>query len=155
MRIALFQPDIAANTGTIIRLGACMGVAVDIIEPCGFPYGDAAMRRAGLDYMPKAQVTRHDSWQAFRVTLQGRIILASTKAQTPYTSFAFRPDDTLLMGQETAGVPDAVHAAADAAVLIPMQGSTRSLNVALAAGMILGEMLRQTRWNTGEGRSTS
>jgi tRNA (cytidine/uridine-2'-O-)-methyltransferase len=105
--------------------------------------------------MPKAQVTRHDSWQAFRVTLQGRIILASTKAQTPYTSFAFRPDDTLLMGQETAGVPDAVHAAADAAVLIPMQGSTRSLNVALAAGMILGEMLRQTRWNTGEGRSTS
>lgn len=155
MRIALFQPDIAANTGTIIRLGACMGVAVDIIEPCGFPYGDAAMRRAGLDYMPKAQVTRHDSWQAFRVTLQGRIILASTKAQTPYTSFAFRPDDTLLMGQETAGVPDAVHAAADAAVLIPMQGSTRSLNVALAAGMILGEMLRQTQWNTGEGRSTS
>lgn len=155
MRIALFQPDIAANTGTIIRLGACMGVAVDIIEPCGFPYGDAAMRRAGLDYMPKAQVTRHDSWQAFRVTLQGRMILASTKAQTPYTSFAFRPDDTLLMGQETAGVPDAVHAAADAAVLIPMQGSTRSLNVALAAGMILGEMLRQTRWNTGEGRSTS
>ena len=152
MRIALYQPDIAANTGTIIRLGACMGVAVDIIEPCGFPYGDAAMRRAGLDYMPKAQVTRHDSWQAFRVTLQGRIILASTKAQTPYTSFAFRPDDTLLMGQETAGVPDAGHAAADAAVLIPMQGSTRSLNVALAAGMILGEMLRQTRWNTGEGR---
>jgi tRNA (cytidine/uridine-2'-O-)-methyltransferase len=155
MRIALYQPDIAANTGTIIRLGACMGVAVDIIEPCGFPYGDAAMRRAGLDYMPKAQVTRHDSWQAFRVMLQGRMILASTKAQTPYTSFAFRPDDTLLMGQETAGVPDAVHAAADAAVLIPMQGSTRSLNVALAAGMILGEMLRQTRWNTGEGRSTS
>lgn len=155
MRIALYKPDLAANTGTIIRLGACMGVAVDIIEPCGFPYGDAAMRRAGLDYMPKAQVTRHDSWQAFRVTLQGRMILASTKAQTPYTSFAFRPDDTLLMGQETAGVPDAVHAAADAAVLIPMQGSTRSLNVALAAGMILGEMLRQTRWNTGEGRSTS
>jgi len=152
MRIALYQPDIAANTGTIIRLGACMGVAVDIIEPCGFPYGDAAMRRAGLDYMPKAQVTRHDSWQAFRVTIQGRIILASTKAHTPYTGFAFRPDDTLLMGQETAGVPDAVHAAADAAVLIPMQASTRSLNVALAAGMILGEMLRQTRWNTGEGR---
>lgn len=152
MRIALYQPDIAANTGTIIRLGASMGVAVDIIEPCGFPYGDAAMRRAGLDYMPKAQVTRHDSWQAFRVTIQGRIILASTKAHTPYTGFAFRPDDTLLMGQETAGVPDAVHAAADAAVLIPMQASTRSLNVALAAGMILGEMLRQTRWNTGEGR---
>jgi tRNA (cytidine/uridine-2'-O-)-methyltransferase len=152
MRIALYQPDIAANTGTIIRLGACMGVAVDIIEPCGFPYGDAAMRRAGLDYMPKAQVTRHDSWQAFRVTIQGRMILASTKAHTPYTGFAFRPDDTLLMGQETAGVPDAVHAAADAAVLIPMQASTRSLNVALAAGMILGEMLRQTRWNTGEGR---
>lgn len=152
MRIALYQPDIAANTGTIIRLGASMGVAVDIIEPYGFPYGDAAMRRAGLDYMPKAQVTRHDSWQAFRVTIQGRIILASTKAHTPYTGFAFRPDDTLLMGQETAGVPDAVHAAADAAVLIPMQASTRSLNVALAAGMILGEMLRQTRWNTGEGR---
>lgn len=155
MRIALYQPDIAANTGTIIRLGACMAVAVDIIEPCGFPYGDSAMRRAGLDYIPRAMVARHASWQAFRNTVQGRIILATTKAQTPYTSFAFRPDDTLLMGQETAGVPEAVHAATDAAVLIPMEPSTRSLNVALAAGMILGEMLRQTRWNTGQGRQTS
>lgn len=132
-----------------------MGVAIDIIEPCGFPYGDAAMRRAGLDYLPKALVTRHDSWQAFRSTHEGRIILATTKAQMPYTDFAFRSHDTLLMGQETAGVPDEVHAAADATVLIPMEASTRSLNVALAAGMILGEMLRQTRWNTGEGRSTS
>ncbi|MBU6156370.1 MAG: tRNA (cytidine(34)-2'-O)-methyltransferase [Alphaproteobacteria bacterium] len=155
MRIALYQPDIAANTGTIIRLGACMAVAVDIIEPCGFPYGDSAMRRAGLDYIPRAMVARHASWQAFRNTVQGRIILATTKAQTPYTGFAFRPDDTLLMGQETAGVPEAVHAATDAAVLIPMEPSTRSLNVALAAGMILGEMLRQTRWNTGQGRQTS
>lgn len=132
-----------------------MAVAVDIIEPCGFPYGDGAMRRAGLDYIPKATVRRHDSWQAFRATHEGRIILATTKAHVPYTSFAFRPDDTLLMGQETAGVPDAVHAAADAAVLIPMEASTRSLNVALAAGMILGEMLRQTRWNPGEGRQNS
>lgn len=155
MRIALYQPDIAANTGTIIRLGACMAVAVDIIEPCGFPYGDSAMRRAGLDYIPRAMVARHASWQAFRNTVQGRIILATTKAQTPYTGFAFRPDDTLLMGQETAGVPEAVLAATDAAVLIPMEPSTRSLNVALAAGMILGEMLRQTRWNTGQGRQTS
>lgn len=132
-----------------------MAVAVDIIEPCGFPYGDSAMRRAGLDYIPRAMVARHASWQAFRNTVQGRIILATTKAQTPYTGFAFRPDDTLLMGQETAGVPEAVHAATDAAVLIPMEPSTRSLNVALAAGMILGEMLRQTRWNTGQGRQTS
>lgn len=132
-----------------------MAVAVDIIEPCGFPYGDSAMRRAGLDYIPRAMVARHASWQAFRNTVQGRIILATTKAQTPYTSFAFRPDDTLLMGQETAGVPEAVLAATDAAVLIPMEPSTRSLNVALAAGMILGEMLRQTRWNTGQGRQTS
>ncbi len=155
MRIALYQPDIAANTGTIIRLGACMAVAVDIIEPCGFPYGDSAMRRAGMDYIPKALVTRHASWQAFRNTLQGRLILATTKAETPYTGFAFRPDDTLLMGQETAGVPEEVHAAADGAVLIPIEPSTRSLNVALATGMILGEMLRQTRWNNGEGRTTS
>lgn len=132
-----------------------MAVAIDIIEPCGFPYGDAAMRRAGLDYIPKALVTRHDSWQAFRSTRVGRVILATTKAHVPYTGFAFRRDDTLLMGQESAGVPDAVHAAAEAAVLIPMEASTRSLNVALAAGMILGEMLRQTRWNSGEGKQTS
>jgi len=132
-----------------------MAVAVDIIEPCGFPYGDSAMRRAGMDYIPKALVTRHATWQAFRNTVHGRLILATTKADTPYTSFAFRPDDTLLMGQETAGVPEAVHAATDAAVLIPMEPSTRSLNVALATGMILGEMLRQTRWNKGEGRTAS
>lgn len=146
MRIALYQPDIAANTGTIIRLGACMGVAVEIIEPCGFPFGDAAMRRAGMDYLPKANVTRHASWEAFRPSAPGRIILASTRATSLYTDWNYRQDDTLLLGSETAGVPPEVAAVADGAVTITMEPQMRSLNVALAAAMILGEMLRQTRW---------
>lgn len=130
-----------------------MGVAIDIIEPCGFPFGDSAMRRAGLDYLPKAAVLRHASWQAFRAAVPGRIILATTRAEVSYTACEFRPDDTLLMGQESAGVPAHVHDAADGAVSIPMDPSTRSLNVAVAAGMILGEMLRQTRWNARKGRN--
>lgn len=146
MRIALYQPDIAANTGTIIRLGACMGVAVEIIEPCGFPFGDAAMRRAGMDYLPKATVTRHASWESFRPLVSGRIILASTRATSLYTDWHYRQDDTLLLGSETAGVPPEVAAVADGAVTIAMEPQMRSLNVALAAAMILGEMLRQTRW---------
>jgi tRNA (cytidine/uridine-2'-O-)-methyltransferase len=144
MRLALFEPDIAANTGTIIRLGACMGVAVDIIEPCGFPFGDAAMKRAGLDYLPRATVVRHASWRAFRGKLQGRLILATTKAATAYTGLAFHPDDTLLFGRESAGVTDEVATAADAHIRVPMAEGLRSLNVAVTAGMILGEALRQT-----------
>lgn len=145
MRIALFQPDIAANTGTIIRLGACMGVAVDIIEPCGFPFGDASLKRAGLDYLPRASLTRHASWEAFRGKLEGRLILATTKATLPYTRFAFQDRDTLVFGRESAGVTDEVAAAADAHIRVPMAEGMRSLNVAVAAGMILGEALRQTR----------
>jgi len=144
MRIALFEPDIAANTGTIIRLGACMGVAVDIIEPCGFPFGDASLRRAGLDYLERANVMRHDSWEAFRNAVVGRLILATTKATQAHTAFAYRPDDTLLFGRESAGVTDKVARAADAKVRIVMVDGMRSLNVAVAAGMILGEALRQT-----------
>ncbi len=144
MRIALFEPDIAANAGTIIRLGACMGVAIDIIEPCGFPFGDAALRRAGLDYLPRAAVTRHESWQAFLAKRTGRLVLATTKADQRYTEFRYRPDDTLLFGRETAGVTAEVAAAADARVTIPMAEGMRSLNVAVSAGMILGEALRQS-----------
>lgn len=144
MRIALFEPDIAANTGTIIRLGACMGVAIDIIEPCGFPFGDASLKRAGLDYLPRASLDRHDSWASFRGKLRGRLVVATTKARMPYTAFVFAPDDTLLFGRESAGVTDEVVSAAGALVRIPMEEGMRSLNVAVTAGMILGEALRQT-----------
>jgi len=144
MRIALFEPDIAANTGTIIRLGACMGIAIDIIEPCGFPFGDASLKRAGLDYLPRASLDRHASWATFRGKLRGRLIVATTKARLPYTDFAFEPGDTLLFGRESAGVTDEVVNAADALIRIPMADGMRSLNVAVTAGMILGEALRQT-----------
>ncbi len=144
MRIALFEPDIAANTGTIIRLGACMNVAIDIIEPCGFPFGDASLKRAGLDYLPRALVTRHASWAAFEAARQGRLVLATTKASKPYTAVSYRPDDTLLFGRESAGVTDEVMVSTDVRIRIPMAEDMRSLNVAVAAAMILGEALRQT-----------
>lgn len=144
MRIALFEPDIAANTGTIIRLGACMGVAIDIIEPCGFPFGDASLKRAGMDYLPRARLDRHASWTAFRGKLQGRLIVATTKAAVAYTDFAFESADTLLFGRESAGVTDEVVKAADGLVRVPMAEGLRALNVAVTAGMILGEALRQT-----------
>lgn len=144
MRIALFEPDIAANTGTIIRLGACLNVAIDIIEPCGFPFGDASLKRAGLDYLPRASVTRHASWNAFREHTNGRLILATTKAAQAYTALAYRSGDILLFGRESAGVTAEVAATADEAVRIPLADGMRSLNVAVAAAMILGEALRQT-----------
>ena len=144
MRIALYQPDIAANTGTIIRLGACMNVPIDIIEPCGFPFGDAALKRAGLDYITKASVVRHQSWHAFRQSVPARLILASTKASVPYSEYVYAAADTLIFGRESAGVPDEVVNACDARVRIPMANTTRSLNVAVACAMILGEALRQT-----------
>jgi len=145
MRLALFEPDIPPNVGTLIRLGACLGVPIDVIEPCGFPYGDRAMRRAGLDYIELANVTRHRSWAAFlEARKAGRLILLSTKAPLPFTSFAFQTDDTLLLGRESAGAPDHVHAAADARLIVPMQPGRRSLNVAVAAAMVLSEALRQT-----------
>ncbi len=144
MRIALFQPDIAANTGTIIRLGACMNVGIDIIEPCGFPFGDASLKRAGLDYLPRANIIRHASWGAFREQTQGRLLLATTKALNAYTAIDYRPDDTLLFGRESAGVTAEVAAQAHETVRIPLADGMRSLNVAVAAAMILGEALRQT-----------
>ena len=145
MRLALYEPDIAPNAGAMMRLCACLGVAMDIIEPCGFVLTDRKLRRAGMDYLDHVDMTCHDSWGAYsRDRSDGRLILLTTRGDTPYAAFRFRLDDTLMVGRETAGVPGAVHAAADARVCIPMVPGTRSLNVALAAAMVLGEALRQT-----------
>ena len=146
-RLGLYQPDIPQNTGTMLRLAACLGVAVDIVEPAGFDVSDRNLRRAGLDYLERATIARHASFRAFkawRAGSGGRLVLATTKGATAYTDFAFRPDDIVLMGRESAGVPEEVHAAADARVVVPMRPGLRSLNVAVAAAMILGEALRQT-----------
>lgn len=148
MRLALFQPDIPQNTGTLIRLGACMDVPVDIIEPCGFPFSIKALRRSGMDYLDQAALTHHRDWAAFLADparAQGRLVLCSTKAAIPYTDFEFSAGDTLLLGRESAGVPNDVHDAADSRLVIPMAAGPRSLNVAIAAAMVLGEALRQTR----------
>jgi len=142
MRLALYQPDIAQNAASLIRLGACLGVAVDIIEPCGFLFTDKGFRRAGMDYLELASVTRHASWQAFQPA--GRLILLTTKATAAYTEFAFAPDDVILLGRESAGVPQDVHDAADARLRILLRDGLRSINVAQAAAMVLGEALRQT-----------
>lgn len=146
MRLALYQPDIPQNAGTLLRLGACLGVAVDIIEPCGFLFSDKGLRRAGMDYLAAADYRRHRSWDAFRAAhTTGRLVLLTSKASSPYTDFAFAPDDTIVLGRESAGVPDSVHAAADARLRIPLKPGLRSLNVALAGAMAVGEALRQTR----------
>lgn len=145
MNLALYQPDIAQNAATLIRLGACLGVAVDVIEPCGFVFSDRNFRRAGMDYLEQAALTRHASWDAFLKNRRpGRLVLLTTKSNEPYSAFLFRPDDTLLLGRESAGVPDEVHATADARLCIPLRDGLRSLNVALAGAMVLGEALRQT-----------
>ena len=153
MRLALFEPDIPQNTGSLLRLGACLGVGVDIIEPCGFLLTDKGLKRAGMDYLDLAEMRRHTSWARFQADRgspareggpKGRLILLTTKGPQPYTGFAFAPDDTLLLGRESAGVPEAVHAAADARLLIPMRSGARALNVTQAAAMVLGEALRQT-----------
>lgn len=142
-RLALYQPDIPQNAGTLMRLGACTGVGLDIIEPCGFILDDRRMKRSVMDYADHADVTRHVSWGAFLEQRRGRLVLLTTRGAVPYTQVTYRPDDVLLLGRESAGVPDAVHGAADLRVLIPMQAGTRSLNVAIAAAMVLGEVLRQ------------
>ena len=144
MRIALFQPDIAGNVGTVLRLAACMGVGVDLIEPMGFPWSDRALARAGMDYAAAAQVTRHVDWDAFVATTRGRLVLATTSGAVPYTQATYAADDVLLFGSESAGVPADVHARADLRVVVPMRGGMRSLNVAVSCAMILGEALRQT-----------
>lgn len=145
MRLALFQPDIAQNTGTMLRLAACFGLAVDVIEPCGFAFDERRFRRAGMDYLDRVHLRRHSSWAAFTRDRQpGRLVLLTTRGEIAHTAFAFRPDDTLMVGQEGAGVPQTVHEAADARVRVPMAEGLRSLNVALAAAVVLGEALRQT-----------
>jgi tRNA (cytidine/uridine-2'-O-)-methyltransferase len=144
MRIALYQPEIPGNVGAILRLCACLGAAVDIIEPTGFIFSDARLKRAGMDYIDHVSLTRHADWDSFRAMTQGRVLLLSSKAQTRLPDFAFAPDDILLMGQESAGVPPEVRDACDAAIRIPLNPAVRSLNVAVAAGIALAEALRQT-----------
>lgn len=144
MRIALFEPDIAGNVGTIVRTATCFGTPVDLIEPMGFPWSDRAFRRSAMDYAGSAQVTRHPDWQAFNAARHGRLILATTRGAVDLWAARFEPDDVLLFGSESAGVPDHVHAAADLAVRIPLQPGFRSLNVAVSAGIMLAESLRQT-----------
>jgi tRNA (cytidine/uridine-2'-O-)-methyltransferase len=148
MRIALFQPDIPQNAGTILRLCACLGVEAHIIEPAGFPVTDRAFRRAGMDYLDHVSVVRHDSWNAFdawRRRERARLLVFTTRAPTCYLDHGFRTGDVLLFGRETSGVPDDVHAAADARLVIPMQPGLRSLNVAMTCALALGEALRQTK----------
>lgn len=150
MRLALFQPDIPQNTGTLLRLGACLDLPLDIIEPCGFIFNEKAMKRAGMDYLGMASYKRHNSWEDFlnyrkeHPEKYGRIILLTTHATTAYTDFKFLPNDIILMGRESAGVPEAVHQLADSRLLIPMNQNARSINVAISAVMVIGEALRQT-----------
>ncbi|PYE87112.1 tRNA (cytidine/uridine-2'-O-)-methyltransferase [Phyllobacterium leguminum] len=146
LRIALYQPDIPGNTGTILRMAACLGIGVDIIEPAGFDISDRALRRAGMDYLEQAALTRHLDWAAFEAWRKRegrRLVLFSTKGAEPYTRFTFNPGDVLLFGRESSGVPDHVHEGADARLLIPMVETARSLNLALTAAMAAGEAMRQ------------
>ena len=145
MRLALHQPDQAGNVGTILRLAACLGVPVDMIEPCGFPFSDRALKRAGMDYAEMAAVTRHSGWEAFEAALPGRLVLFTTAGVLPLPEARFEAGDTLLLGSESRGVPEAVHARAELRVRIPQVPGTRSLNLAVAAGIGLAEALRQTR----------
>jgi tRNA (cytidine/uridine-2'-O-)-methyltransferase len=151
MQIALFQPDIPPNTGTILRLCACLEVAAHIIEPAGFAVSDRAFRRAGMDYLDEVNLTRHASWEQFKEWRAGagcRLLLFSTKGAISYLDFRYRASDVLLFGRETTGVPEAVAASADARLKIPIKPALRSLNVAMAAAMAVGEALRQTRYTT-------
>lgn len=145
MRLALFEPDIPQNAGTLLRLGACLGLPVDVIEPCGFVWSDAKFKRAGMDYLDRAALTRWKSWDHYRAGRPaGRLVLLTTQGERDYTGFAFHAGDALMVGRESAGVPDFVQAAADARLRIPMRAPARSLNVAIAAAMVAGEALRQT-----------
>jgi tRNA (cytidine/uridine-2'-O-)-methyltransferase len=150
MRLALYEPDIPQNTGAVLRLAACFGIAVDLIEPMGFVWDDRRLRRAGMDYLEGVDWTRHRSWDAFLAARKpdpqasGRLVLLTTRASVGHVGFMFRPDDTLILGRESAGAPERVHQAADAAVRINLRPGMRSLNVAIAAAIVLGEALRQT-----------
>ncbi len=150
IRFVLYQPDIPQNTGTILRLAACWGLGVDVIEPSGFVWDDRRLRRSGMDYLDRVTILRHASWEAYvegrRISgpqAGGRLILLTTKATQPYQEFSYRPNDSLVLGQESAGVPEFVHQAADERVRIPLRPGLRSLNVALAAAIVSGEAMRQ------------
>jgi tRNA (cytidine/uridine-2'-O-)-methyltransferase len=145
MRLALYEPDIAGNVGTIMRTCACFGIGLDLIEPMGFPWGDRALRRAGMDYAAAGDIVRHVDWRSFEAHITGRLVLATTRGAVDLWSARFDPDDVLLFGSEGAGVPDHVHARADLAVRIPLRPGLRSLNVAVSAGIMLAEALRQTQ----------
>jgi tRNA (cytidine/uridine-2'-O-)-methyltransferase len=148
VRLALYEPDIPQNAGSLMRLGACLGVGIDIIEPCGFLLSDRNFRRAGMDYLKSADICRHPSWAQFRQGFSapgsGRLVLLTTRGDMAYSDFSFAAGDTLLVGRESAGVPQQVHDAAQARLVIPLRPGLRSLNVAQAAAMVLGEALRQT-----------
>lgn len=143
IRLALYQPDIPQNLGNLLRLAACMNIGVDVIEPCGFPFDDRRLKRAGMDYLDRVSLTRHRSWAAFQAQRHGRLLLLTTAGERAYTAFDFRLGDLLMVGRESAGVPSDIHQAADARLLIPMVPSLRSINVASAAAMVVGEALRQ------------
>ncbi len=150
MRLALHQPDIPQNAGTLLRLAACLGVPVDLILPAGFDASDRAFRRAALDYLEHVDLARHESWEAFSSAVRSqtpspRLVLLTSKATTDYLDFAFAPDDILMLGRESAGVPDHVHAAVDARIKIAIRPELRSLNVAVAGAIVLGEALRQVQ----------
>ena len=145
MRIALFEPEIAGNVGAVLRLGACLGVGVDLIEPLGFAWDDRRVRRTAMDYIDHVDVTRHQGFSAFQATLGGgRLVLFTTKANTSPFQFEFAPDDVLLFGKESAGVPPHVAEASDARLRIPMRSEVRSMNLASSAALGIGEALRQT-----------
>jgi len=149
IEIALYQPDIPGNTGTILRLAACLGALVHVIEPAGFDLSDRALKRAGMDYLETAALRRHLNWRDFeswRAAEGKRIVLLTTKAETAYTAHEFRPGDILLFGRESAGVPDEVHEAADTRLTIPMAEGARSINLALSVAMVAGEAMRQRAW---------
>ncbi|MFM7346687.1 MAG: tRNA (cytidine(34)-2'-O)-methyltransferase [Tagaea sp.] len=144
IRLALYEPDIAPNAGAILRLAACFDLGVDVIEPCGFVWSEPKLRRAGMDYLDRVALRRHTSWRHYLETARApRLVLLTTKGSTALPRFAFAPGDTLLLGRESSGVPDDVHASADARVAIPLAAGARSLNVAIAAGIAAAEALRQ------------
>lgn len=152
MRLALYQPDIPQNTGTILRLCACLDVEAHIIEPAGFPVSDRHFRRSGMDYLDHVRIIRHDSWWKFHEWRQSegcRLLLLTTKGLTSYVEYRYTEDDVLMLGRESAGVPDEVAATADMQLVIPVRPGMRSLNVAVAGALVVGEALRQTRWQVG------
>lgn len=154
MRLVLFEPDIPQNTGTLLRLAACWNLAVDVIFPCGFIFDDRRMKRAGMDYIDAVAIRRHSSWPAYQawrgenLAEAGRLLLLSTKAAQPYQDFAYRADDSIMVGRESSGVPDDVHEAADHRLAIPLRPGMRSLNVAIAAAVVTAEALRQTGFSS-------